>query len=86
MLPVEKKHEEAVWLQDQQISLINEINSLTDTIEKIQFDDGTIWTESALRNRVITGTTNGETLVGTADSDLLDGFSGGGRINRRSRK
>ncbi|MEX2490603.1 MAG: calcium-binding protein [Nitrospirales bacterium] len=59
-----------------QITLVNEINHMSDSIEQIVFDDGTVWTELALRTRVITGTANGEPLTGTANADLLTGFGG----------
>ncbi|MCA9466726.1 MAG: hypothetical protein KC643_14970, partial [Nitrospira sp.] len=59
-----------------QMTIVNEINHLNDSIEQIVFDDGTVWTELALRSRVITGTSNGESLTGTANADLLTGLGG----------
>jgi Ca2+-binding RTX toxin-like protein len=58
------------------VTLVNEINNNSDSIEQIVFDDGTVWTETNLEARRFDGTTGVDTLVGTADGDRLTGLAG----------
>ncbi|MDR4494804.1 MAG: calcium-binding protein [Nitrospirales bacterium] len=51
-----------------QITLVNEISNLNDTIEQVVFDDGTIWTDTYLATRLLTE-------VATAGNDSITGFT-----------
>ncbi|WP_447971535.1 calcium-binding protein [Nitrospira sp. M1] len=61
---------------EDRVTLVNGITTKSDRIEQIVFDDGTVWTESNVRSRLIDGTSVSDVLAGTEQGDLLTGFAG----------
>ncbi|MGH8470228.1 MAG: calcium-binding protein [Gammaproteobacteria bacterium] len=45
-------------------------------VEKVQFDDGTVWTPAELDGAAIVGTVSPESLSGTTGNDLIQGLAG----------
>jgi len=46
------------------------------SIDEVRFDDGTVWTRTMLRTRVLEGTAAGETIIGFLDDDTFFGLGG----------
>jgi len=45
-------------------------------IERIEFDDGTVWTEADLRGMLLAGTDGDDIIRGWGDADVIDGGAG----------
>ena len=50
--------------------------SRSDTIERIEFDDGTVWTPADVRALLLTGTDGADTIRGFSTADTIAGFAG----------
>ena len=62
---------------DDRITIWNTLDgSRSDAIERIEFDDGTVWTPTDVRDLVLTGTDGDETIRGFSTDDTLDGGAG----------
>ena len=57
----------------------NGINSFA--IEKIQFEDGTIWGYSDILRLAVTGSRSRDDIIGTDGNDIIDGKGGNDTIN-----
>jgi Ca2+-binding RTX toxin-like protein len=45
-------------------------------VEQVRFDDGTMWDVAAIKQKVLTGTSGPDTLVGYTTADTLSGLAG----------
>jgi Ca2+-binding RTX toxin-like protein len=50
-------------------------------VEQIKFADGTVWNVTAVKTRVLTGTSENDTLTGYASADTLSGLAGDDTLN-----
>lgn len=55
-----------------------------DSIEEIQFLDGTVWNVEAIKAKVLTGTNGDDSLVGFRGADVLDGGAGDDYLDGRT--
>jgi len=46
------------------------------SIEEIEFADGTVWDMSTIKQQLLLGTAQADTIRGTADADLIEGYAG----------
>ena len=53
----------------------------TGELDRIEFDDGTIWSSTDIRETIGSGTSAGETLTGTGAAEVLIGNGGNDTIN-----
>ncbi|MGH8655473.1 MAG: calcium-binding protein [Gammaproteobacteria bacterium] len=59
-----------------QITVSNWFANTASRIERVVFDDGTVWDTALLATAPILGTTGNDTLYGTVGDDLFDGGTG----------
>ena len=59
-----------------QMTVNNWFGSTASRVERVVFDDGTVWDTALLATAPILGTTGNDTLYGTAEDDLFDGGTG----------
>jgi len=58
--------------------------SYTSALKEVRFADGTVWNQSALTSRAVSGmvgTASSDTLYGTLNADTLEGFAGNDTLN-----
>jgi Ca2+-binding RTX toxin-like protein len=53
-------------------------------VEEIRFGDGTVWDVAAVKQKVVTGTAEADTLIGYPAADTLDGLAGNDTIFGRA--
>ena len=62
---------------DDRITIRNTLDgSGSDTIERIEFDDGTVWTPADMRALLLTGGASDDTLRGFSTDDTITGLAG----------
>ena len=53
-------------------------------IDRIEFADGTVWTYSDIKNRLLQSTEEADELTGFADNNVIDGQGGNDSINGKA--